>query len=163
MKYTITFILSAVLGACTQPVDLEAARKEVMELHNKQREYHVEEMPEEFVALMTDEFMSVNRGKISKPTKEASIKRFQGYFGNVEFEKWDDLAEPVIRFSDDGSMAYSIVNKEVVVRYQNDSNQWMRGKTEFSWLAVYKKTDEGWKVDAVASTNLPDEEEIISE
>lgn len=154
-------ILLSLFFACKPVVDLEQARKEIMDLHNKQREYHVDEMPDEFVDLMTQEFISVNRGVISRPSKEASKERFVKYFGMVEFEKWDDLSEPVIRFSADGSMAYSIVHKEVVVKYQNDSSEWMRGRTEFSWLAVYKKTPEGWKVDAVASTNLPEEEEMI--
>lgn len=164
MKFLSTFILvGASFHSCNQPLDLASAKREVMELHYKQRQYHVEEMPDAFVGLMTDDFMSVNRGKITKPTREASRERFVKYFDLVEFEKWDDLSEPVIRFSDDGSMAYSIVHKEVVVKYQNDSSQWMRGKTEFSWLAVYKKTESGWKVDAVASTNLPEEEALIIE
>jgi len=156
-------VLISTLSACTASVDLEAERKAILELHEKQREFHVNEQAEDFVDLMTDEFMSVNRGKIGKPTKEANLKRFEGYFGNVEFEKWDDIQPPVIRISEDGTMAYSIVNKEVIVKYQNDSSLWVRGRTEFSWLAVYKKTKSGWKVDAVASTNLPAEESVIAE
>lgn len=163
MRRLFLFLIPILIISCQPAVDLEKARQEVLELHDKQREYHVEEMPEDFVNLMTDEFISVNRGVISSPTKEESIRRFEGYFGMVEFEKWNDLSEPVIRFSEDGKMAYSIVHKEVVVRYQNDSSQWMRGRTEFSWMAVYKKTDEGWRIDAVASTNLPDEEEVVLE
>lgn len=163
MKSLFAYAVLLSLGSCSQSFDLESAKKEVMILHDQQRQYHVEEMPDEFVGLMTDDFISVNRGKISSPTRDDSKARFTKYFDLVTFEKWDDLIEPVIRFSDDGSMAYTVVNKEVIVKYQNDSSQWMRGRTEFSWLAVYKKTDQGWKVDAVASTNLPEEEAVILE
>lgn len=156
-------VLICTLAACSPKVDLEAERNAILEIQKEQRDFHFNKRAEDFVARFTDEFMSVNRGKISQPTKEASLKRFEGYFGSVEFEKWDDLQPPVIRISEDATMAYAIVNKEVVIKYQNDSSQWVRGRTEFSWLAVYKKTAEGWKVDAVASTNLPDEEALISE
>ncbi|MEO9968046.1 MAG: hypothetical protein ABJF11_19795 [Reichenbachiella sp.] len=163
MKHLTHLLLLGLLASCMPKPNLESAREEIMEIHLKQRKFHVEEMPADFVGLMSDDFISVNRGVISTPSREDSQERFTRYFDLVEFEKWDDLSEPEIRFSDDGSMAYTIVHKEVVVKYQNDSSQWIRGRTEFSWLAVYKKTDQGWKVDAVASTNLPDEETVISD
>lgn len=62
----------------------------------------------------SDDVVSVNRGIVSRPTKEETKKRFQSYFDRVEFVKWDDIAPPEIRFSNDGSLAYAIVQKLVV-------------------------------------------------
>lgn len=60
--------------------------------------------------------ISINRGEItiSSPTKDKT--GFENYFKTVNYLVWDDLREPIIRFSDDGSMAYIIVEKDVVVK-----------------------------------------------
>ena len=49
-------------------------------------------------------------------TKEKSRQRFTNYFTAVEFVKWDDVAEPVLQFSDDSTMAVAVVRKEVITR-----------------------------------------------
>lgn len=145
------------LSACTpqQKFDEASERSRIMALHNLQRTYHFEKMTEEFVTLFSENHISVNRGAISRPSGAENRERFNRYFESVEFEKWDDIDPPVIRFSDDGSMAYTIVHKEVVVNYRNEDNEKVRESTGFSWVAIYKKYAGEWKIDCVASTNKP--------
>lgn len=137
--------------------DKEKAIAEIMELHDEQQSVHLKEDPEAFAGLLSERFVSVNRGRISRPTREENIQRFSSYFNAIEFEKWDDLSVPVISFSDDGSMAYSIVHKEVILSYQDKNDEDIRERTEFAWLAIYRKTQEGWTIESIASTNLPTE------
>jgi hypothetical protein len=136
-------------------------KEKILELHNLQRKYHFEKMAEEFASLMSIEYISVNKGEIKKPTKGDNIKRFSDYFNSVEFEKWDDIKPPIIRFSDDYTVAYTIVNKEVVVKYLNENKEMTKQQTEFSWVTIYKKHIDGWKIDCVASTNKPSVTNII--
>ena len=142
--------------------DILTLEQEIMEVHNLSRTYHVEKMAEEFVSQLSDKHISVNRGKISHLNIEEKIKQVKQYFDLVEFEKWDDIEPPIIRFSDDYSMAYTIVNKELVLNYTNDENEKVREKTIFSWVAIYTNDDGKWKVDCVASTNEPSITEIIN-
>lgn len=142
-------------------VDIAKLEQEILEVHNLSRTYHVEKMVEEFVAQQSEKFMSVSNGNIAKPTKESVVKRFTNYFNNVEFEKWDDVNPPIIRFSNDYSMAYTLVDKEVILTYVNDENQKARESTKFAWVAIYTKQNGEWKVDCVASTNKPSVEDII--
>lgn len=132
------------------------ARAQILELHHAQRKHHFEKLIAESEAILSDSFISINRGEITQPTREESTARRKRYYDSVEFEKWDDLEPPVIRFSDDGSLAYTAVHKVVTATYQNENQEQERGTTEFAWLAIYKKYPEGWKIDCVASTNKPD-------
>lgn len=152
------FVISAVLISisCDKPkFDIEQARLEILELHHIQRQYHFEKQSEDFAKLLSENHISVNKGKISQPTFEENKTRFGKYFESVEFEKWDDIDEPIIRFSDDGTLAYTIVTKDVIVNYQTSDSTLVKEQTIFTWVAIYKKYNDQWKVDCVASTNLP--------
>lgn len=99
------------------------------------------------------DFLSINKGVINKPTCENSYEKFDAYFKRVEFVKWDDNKEPVVRFSDDGSIAYVAVDKIVIVKMPDKNGKEIMGTTNFAWLTVYKKYKSEWKIDCVCATN----------
>ena len=134
-------------------VDISENRMQILQLHNKQRDYHFNKDSIAFANHLSDNFISVNKGIISSPEKEETISRYNKYFSSVEFVKWDDETEPIIKFSDDGSMAYTIVDKIVVVTYENEDGKKVEGKTHFAWTAIYKKYGDEWKIDCVTSTD----------
>lgn len=98
----------------------------------------------------TAEYIEVNRGNIKRPTYSESAKRFQAYFDAVEFIKWDDVAAPIISFSDDGTMATTVVDKIVITRPITENRL---DTTYYAWLAVYKKVNGKWSLHRMGSTN----------
>ena len=165
MKYIYLLLLLCLMAACqndTPSFDEAAETEKILALHHDQRRIHFEKRADEFVAQLSDNFISVNRGEVTSPSREDNQKRFQAYFDAVEFVKWDDLKEPIISFSEDGTMAYTIVEKEVAVRYPNE-DEMIENTTTFAWLAIYKKHKGEWKIDAVTSTNLPDVSKVIED
>ena len=157
-RYTILLLTISLISSCkeTSKFDEEKARQEILELHNAQRAYHFEKDSTAFVNQLSHDFISVNRGEITTPSKNETKSRYYGYFNAVDFNKWDDLSEPIIRFSCDGTLAYTIVDKIVEVTYK-DSDATV-SSTHFAWMAVYRKTLDGWKIESVASTNVPADE-----
>ncbi|MBO6525266.1 MAG: hypothetical protein JJ971_15665 [Balneolaceae bacterium] len=126
----------------------------ITKMHNEQRTYHFEKMAEEFANQLSDEFISLNRGIVSQQTYEEHKSRYIQYFNSVEFQVWDDTEVPIFRFSNDNSLAYTIVQKDVVVNYQDEEGKLLRDSVHFAWLAVYRKIETGeWKIESVASTN----------
>ncbi len=166
IKTTAKILVIIVSFCCCTPeqktakIDAQAEKEKILELHNSQRTYHFDKMTAELVSQFSEHHISVNRGEINSSSKEEHMARFTSYFNSVEFEKWDDITPPVIRFSDDYSLAYTIVDKEVVVRYLDENGKEMRGSTKFSWVTIYKKYPDGWKIDCIASTNKPN---VVSE
>jgi hypothetical protein len=139
----------------------EATTQEIRAMHEAQRKYHFEKMSEEFAGQLSEDFISLNKGELSQQTYEEHKSRYDQYFGSVEFEVWNDTEEPIIRFSDDYSLAYTIVQKDVVVTYPDENNKELRDSVHYAWLAVYRKNDKGeWKIESVASTNA---EPVVSE
>ncbi len=165
--FSIAILLFTLCISCQQEskpsINETAERAKIMEQHDLQRTFHFDKLAEEFAAQLSENHISVNRGEIKTPTRQENTKRFEGYFNSVEFEKWDDIVPPIIRFSDDYSLAYTIVNKEVTLTYENENGGRQRETTEFAWVAIYKKYDGGWKIDCVASTNKPSSVSVVEE
>lgn len=122
-----------------------------MLLHNQQRQAHFEKNAELLLAGGSEDFIEVNRGMVRKPTHEESVKRLQSYFDAVEFVKWDDVSPPVFSFSDDGTMATTIVDKLVILKVKDKDNR--LDTTHYAWLAVYKKHNGQWQLHRIGSTN----------
>ncbi len=151
----ITAVILMFLGtSCKKETfSIEEERNKILAQHNAQRGYHFEKDSIAFANQLSDNFISVNKGIISKPKREATIKRYHGYFSSVEFVKWDDVSPPIIHFSDDGSMAYTIVDKIVTVKYKDEDGNTATGETHFAWTTIYKKYRDEWKIETVTSTN----------
>lgn len=155
MRYLSWILAFVFLAGCqTEPTfKKEEAIQEILRLHETQRDFHFEKRAADFAGLLSDDHISVNRGVISRPSYDENLQRFSNYFNSVEFIKWDDLTAPVIRFSEDGSLAYSIVDKEVILQYEGEEGVVLYDTTHYAWTAIYRKKPEGWKIENVTSTN----------
>lgn len=154
---TILLFLVA-LQSCEGPETIDFAREkeEILKLHEKQREYHFGKDSVSFANQMADNFISVNRGIISMPGRDETVRRYNGYFSSVEFRKWDDLSEPIVRFSSDGKLAYTIVDKIVETEEISEEGDTVVGSTHFAWTAIYRKLKGVWKIECVTSTERPE-------
>ena len=160
MRTTAYIIFLSVLFLSCQHedhFDMEKERQAILKIHNDQRENHFQKDSVAFASQHSEDLIIVNRGRITTPTKEETIKRYHNYFSSVEFVKWDDVSEPIIRFSDDGSLAYTIVDKVVETIEDDENGNKINSATHFAWTAIYKKYDGEWKTDCVTSTQIPDE------
>lgn len=129
------------------------ALKELLALHELQRTAHFNRDAKLLVSILADDYSEISRGKISSPKKEDLIKRFQNYFDSVTFLVWDDLQTPVIKLSDDNSMAFVSVHKKVKLKTSKQAEE----ETTYAWTAVFQKIGTEWKMSSMTSTQLNQE------
>ena len=153
MKYFTGCWLLLLLVACSPKADIEKERKTILTMLQTERKAHFDRNVELFISEFADSMISVNRGEVSTPTREMNKERIGKYFGSVQFIKWDDTAEPIIRFSDDGSLAYAIVQKDVIVTYPHSTGKSFTDTTHYAWSSIYRKYNGEWKVECNISTN----------
>lgn len=132
------------------------AMVELHELHRKGREDHFNRDAAAMVAGFAEDFTNVAHGKVQKPAREASLTRLRDYFGRSTFLEWDDITPPVIKVSDDTTMAYVIVHKRVRLLSKGEDGKATEAIEVFAWIALYRKIDGKWQLTAVASTNTPE-------
>jgi ketosteroid isomerase-like protein len=125
---------------------------ELRRRHAREREAHLNRDADLMASLFADDFVSVQDGEVTRPTREASRQRFERYFSRVTFLAWDDEAEPVVDVSEDGTLATILVRKRVHVAYRDDDGQPAEEETHFAWVEVWRRRDERWELTMVAST-----------
>jgi hypothetical protein len=143
-------------GASAQPsADLEKEKAELLRLHNSDREAHFKTDVDALLANSPEEMISVSRGKISKPSKADAHKMFTGYFRDAKYFEWDDVEEPIIRVSNDASMAWMITRTRVRRVQKSADGAEKEEKFVYAGIMTYEKRDGRWVRVANVSTFEP--------
>jgi len=141
---TILFLLSMTLHGCHSQPDLEALRSEVLELHKSAIEAHLNNHVDFLVQNLSDDFISVSNGEIEYPTEEELRSEFSSYLDNTTFSEYADLREPIIGFSKDGSIAWSIVQVKVAGKRKADDGSERDLDFTCAWITLYEREDGRW-------------------
>jgi len=141
----ILVICFAILTGCQRSPDFEILRSEILDLHKNLIEAHWNKDIEFFVRDISDDFISVGNGEIRKPTKEELQSSFTSYLNNTTFTEYKDLQEPIIGFSEDGSLAWSIVKVKVAGKHKMDDNAEREFDVTYAWITLYERYGNKWK------------------
>lgn len=132
----------------------EAERRALLALQEIERRAHLEKDPGLLVSLFADDFASVADGRVAMSSRNEQRERFAAYLGAVEFLEWDDVEPPVVRISDDGTLAWVRVVKSVRLVPVDDPEA-EPAHTVFAWLETWEKRDGEWRLTSVTSTDRP--------
>ena len=130
------------------------AVEELLLLQKQQREAHLQKDAGRLVEIFAPDFINISAGNVDRPSKEESLKRFQAYFDRTVFLEWDDITPPLIRISQDASMAYVIVQKRVRTRPNSEAST-QESTRIFAWIETYEKQGGKWRLKVVTSTDHP--------
>lgn len=148
---TYLVLIPIMVYSCKQVTGFKEDKQAILELHEAQRKAHFKKDIAFFAHHSnTEDFIEVNRGLVRKPKPSEIAVRFENYFNSVDFIKWDDVTNPIISFSDDGTMATVVVDKLVVVRELATNKI---DSVKYAWLSVYKKQNGQWLMHRMGSTN----------
>ena len=128
---------------------------EILRLHYRDRAAHFDRDAAYIFSNFADEYFSVGNGRVSSPDREAGRRRMQAYFDASTFLEWDDITPPIVRVSNDGSMAYVLVHKRVRLLDKNNGDK--EETSVFAWNMTLRKIAGNWKVSSVTSTRAPEE------
>ena len=155
LTLTMLFVAGAACAEAQPQANLEKERAELLRLHKASREAHFKTDVELLLGNSPEETISVSRGKISRPSKAERRKMFAEYFRGAKYYEWDDLEEPIIRVSQDASMAWMITRIRVR-RVQRDATGAEREeKFVYAGITTYEKRDGRWVRAANVSTFEP--------
>jgi len=129
------------MGSLTED-EIEIYSEEILGLHRQGIEAHLVKDVDFLVKHVSEDFMSVNNGRISYHTVE-ELSSFTGYLSNTEFSSYRDLSEPVIGFYDDGSIAWSAVRVKAKGRMKKGDTSRELVFT-CAWITLYMRENGRW-------------------
>jgi hypothetical protein len=158
MKYFFSIVLFTVGLTVAQTgfaLDLEKEKAELLRLHKADREAHFKTDVELLQRSSPEEFIAVSRGKIHRSKKSDERKMFTEYFKGAKYDEWDDLEEPIVRVSKDGSMAWAITRLRVKRTQKDGAGKDKEEKFTYAGIMTYEKADGRWMRVANVSTVEP--------
>ena len=158
MKSTIAAV--SVLGllltaGCCQGPDLEQRRQEILTLHQELIQAHWDKDASTLAGPTVDGYLSVSRGEVHQMSAADVEAMLAPYLAETDFSHYEDVAEPIVGISDDGSTAWSIVQVRVAGTRTGDNGTPRSFDTVWAWLTVYRRHGDGWQRIADVSTNRP--------
>jgi len=139
-------------------LDLPATREDdrlaLREIHEKVVKAHVETNVGAILENQGDTFVTASNGAISTMTKADIEAFFTRYFRGAKYHEYTTLEEPVIRVSDDGTMAWVMVRTRVR-RTQTTDGVAKDRNFVYAGVMMYEKRDGVWKGVGNVSTFEP--------
>jgi hypothetical protein len=124
--------------------DFELYRSEIMNLHDKEIKAHLNKDVEIFVQDIADDYIAVSFGEICKPSIEDLRSQFTSYLNNTIFTKYEDIHEPIIKFSKNGSLAWAIWQVAVNGKGKMDDGSEKNLDFTCAWITLYGRQDDKW-------------------
>jgi ketosteroid isomerase-like protein len=161
---TLPMLLSAaallvVLG-CGQGPDLEQRRQEILSLHERFIQAHLDKDAATLAKPTADDYISVSRGGVQPMSASDVEAMLAPYLAETEFSHYEDIAEPILGISDDGSTAWSIVQVRVAGTRSPADGEPRTFDTAWAWLTLYRRDGQNWQRIVDVSTNRPFDQEL---
>ena len=142
-------LIFVLLVSCGHKTELLDEKNKLLAINEEQRTAHMTNDAQMLVRSMADSLISVDSGNISINSKEQVQNRFKNYFSMVKYVEWDDLSEPFIQISNDGSLATMSVKKRTITL----DNSGIPDTTIFAGTSAFKRIGDDWKMFSITSTN----------
>ena len=144
---------------CGQGPNLEQRRQEILSLHESFIQAHLDKDVATLARPTADDYLSVSRGEV-RPMSAADVEAMLApYLAETEFSHYEDIAEPIVGISDDGSTAWSIVQVRVAGTRSPADGERRTFDTAWAWLTLYRRDGDGWQRIVDVSTNRPFDQE----
>jgi len=123
----------------------------ILRLHAQARQGHLRGDAELIAAGVADRFINLQNGSLESQTREQLRQKFSTYLGHVKYSEWNDVIQPSVHVSRDGTMAWTAIN--IKARFIDLTEPSPRQEHEFtsSWIAVYEKQASGWRMVGMSS------------
>jgi hypothetical protein len=146
-------LAAAALSACAggNGSDQVAA---IEEMHARILAAHRDRDPAAWTALEADTVLIGNRGTVKAIGRAERQAQQEAYLHATRFSVYGDIAPPIVRVSEDGSMAWLMANVEVVAHRDTacavDSTH-----TVWAWIELYERRGDRWLLVGNVSNERP--------
>jgi len=130
--------------SCRPAPNFDRLRKEILDLHQMAIDAHLKKDVGFFTKDISDDYFSVGNGEIRNPAKEEITSQFERYLHSTTFTEYRNLREPIIGFSRDGSLAWSLVQVKVVGRSPAEFGAERTFDVTWAWITLYERKGDRW-------------------
>jgi len=144
---------AAALSACAGR-DASDQVPAIEEIHARILTAHRDRDAAAWTALEADTVTVANRGEVFLSGREERLAQRTRYLGATRFSVYRDIAPPIVRVSEDGSMAWLMANVEVIA-HPDTAGAVDSTHTIWAWIELYERREDRWLMVGNVSNERP--------
>jgi hypothetical protein len=145
LSFTLSTVSLAMFSIrCRPSPDFEALKREILNLHQQTIDAHMKKDTGFFSRHMADGYFAVKDGEVRHPSRQDVASEYERYLATTAFTEYRDMREPIVGFSKDGSVAWSIVQVKVAGRDRAESGQEKDFDLTWAWITLYGRKGDRW-------------------
>lgn len=125
--------------------------EELRALHAAVLDAHRTGDVEAWMAVESADYVSVNGGRVSHPDSVSRHAARSAYLSSSTFSIYEDVREPIVHVSADGSLGWVIAEVEVRGESSRPGEEPISFHDVYAWIELYERRDGRWKMIGNAS------------
>jgi hypothetical protein len=139
-------ILVAVVPAhaaeSTRP--MSADERNILALHEAGLKAHMDGDIDALLANQADDFLLVNRGEVSTPSKQERRDFLGPYLASTKFEFYRNKVPPLVKVSQDRTLGWVAAQIEARGESAGPNGQARTIEAVFAWIELYERRGDKW-------------------
>jgi ketosteroid isomerase-like protein len=126
----------------TRPMSTD--ERNILALHEAGLKAHMDGDIDALLANQADDFLLVNRGEVSTPSKQDRRDFLGPYLASTKFEFYRNKVPPLVKVSRDGTLGWVAAQIEARGESMGSNGQARTIEAVFAWIELYERRGEEW-------------------
>ena len=117
--------------------------KELLAMHKQILEAHKQNNVEMWNSIEAETVTVASKGMLTEVSLKDRLPNRRSYLQTTKFEKYEDLRPPIIKVSDDGSLAWLFAQVEIKGERELNGNR-VQFHDVWAWVELYERRNGKW-------------------
>jgi hypothetical protein len=126
----------------TRPTSADERR--LLALHEAGLKAHMDGDIDALLAIQADDFLLVDRGEVSSPSKQDRRDFLGPYLASTKFEFYRAKVPPLVKVSRDGTLGWVAAQIEARGESVGSNGQARTLEAVFAWIELYERRGDEW-------------------
>jgi Domain of unknown function (DUF4440) len=142
------FVLLLVAGVPAHAAEstrpMSADERNILALHEAGLKAHMDGDIDALLAIQADDFLLVNRGEVSTPSKQDRRDFLGPYLASTKFEYYRNKVPPLVKVSQDRTLGWVAAQIEARGESMGSNGQARTIEAVFAWIELYERRGDEW-------------------
>jgi hypothetical protein len=143
-SFVLLLVASVPAHAAESTSPTSADERRILALHEAGLKAHMDGDIDAFLAIQADEFLLVDRGEISSPSKQDRREFLGPYLASTKFAFYRDKVPPLVKVSQDGTLGWVAAQIEARGESVSPNGQTRTIEAVFAWIELYERRGTEW-------------------
>jgi hypothetical protein len=142
--FILLLVASAPVPAAEPAPPASEDERRILALHEAGLKAHMDGDIDALLSTQSEDFLLVDRGEVSSPSKQERRDFLGPYLASTKFEYYRDKVPPLVRVSRDGTLGWVAAQIEARGHSMGPDGKTRQLEAVFAWIELYERRGDEW-------------------